>query len=90
MTNKKKNEMQEKAKTTENNELVVKILGVMETLRNNGVAETTSTVLRDEVGTKNRADIRRVMKKLEKEGKVMIGQKKDRKRKQYVYRLKEE
>ena len=87
MTNKKKNEVQEKAKPTENNELAVKILGVMETLRNNGVAETNSTVLRDKVGTKNRAVIRRVMKGLVKQGKVVISEKTLGKRKRYVYRL---
>ncbi|MDH5782524.1 MAG: hypothetical protein OEZ35_02480 [Candidatus Bathyarchaeota archaeon] len=69
------------------NELGAKILGVMETLHSNGIVETTSTVLRDKVGTKNRAVIRRVMKGLVKTGKVEISEKKVGKRKQYLYRL---
>ena len=83
-------EVKEKSKAeepTKNNELAVKILGVMETLRSNGIVEVTSTVLRDKVGTKNRAIIRRTMKGLVKTGKVEISERKVGKRKQYLYRL---
>jgi len=61
-----------KEKPTKNNELAVKVLGVLEILHNNGVTETTSTVLRDKLGTKNRGVVRRVMKILETQGKVVI------------------
>lgn len=87
---KEKIEVEKEKKPTENNELAVKILDVMETLHNNGVTETNSTVLRDKVGTKNRADIRRVMKKLASDGKVVISQKTEGKRRRYTYKLKEE
>lgn len=76
-------------KPTRNNELGTKVLGVMETLRGNGVVEVTSTVLRDKVGTKNRAVIRRTLKGLAQQGKVVISEKTFGKRKQYVYKLKE-
>lgn len=74
-------------KAKPNNELAVKILEVMKTLQANGIEETNSTVLRDKVGTKNRSAIRRVMKLLEKNGKVLISEKTVGKRKQYTYRL---
>ena len=77
----------EKAKPTKNNELAAKVLEVMKTLQANGVTETTSTVLRDKVGTKNRSAIRRVMKFLAEEGKVVIGEKTAGKRRQYTYKL---
>lgn len=87
---KEKKEVKNQKKPTKNNELAVKILGVMETLRNNGVTETTSTVLRDKLGTKNRAVVRRVMRGLVEQGKVVISEKTHGKRKQYFYRLKEQ
>ena len=77
----------EKKKPTKNNELAVKILGVMADLRRNGVKEVNSTVLRDKVGTKNRAVIRRLMKGLVKQGKVVRSEKVHGKRKQYIYKL---
>jgi len=85
----KKEVKKEKSKTKakKNNELAIKVLGVMEALQKNGVTETTSTVLRDKLGTKNRAVIRQVMRGLEKEGKVVISEKAVGKRKQYSYRL---
>lgn len=85
----KKEVKKEKSKTKpkKNNELAIKVLGVMEALQKNGVTETTSTVLRDKLGTKNRAVIRQVMRGLEKEGKVVINEKAVGKRKQYSYRL---
>ena len=86
MAKKEVKEKKSKAKT-KNNQLAVKILDVMETLRNNGVAEATSTVLRDKLGTKNRAVVRRVMKGLAEQGKVVISEKTLGKRKQYTYRL---
>lgn len=88
MAEKKVKEKKSKVEKPEkNNELAVKILGVMETLRNNGVTETTSTVLRDKLGTKNRAVVRRVMKGLAEQGKVVISEKTVGKRKQYIYKL---
>ena len=69
------------------NELAVKILGAMETLRSNGIVEVTSTVLRDKLGTKNRAIIRRTMKGLVATGKVVISERKHGKRRQYLYKL---
>jgi len=85
----KKEVKKEKSKTKpkKNNELAIKVLGVIEALQKNGVTETTSTVLRDKLGTKNRAVIRQVMRGLEKEGKVVISEKVVGKRKQYSYRL---
>lgn len=82
-----KKEKTPKAKPTKNNELAIKILDVMRTLQVNGVTEATSTTLRDKVGTKNRSAIRRVMKLLAKEGKVVISEKTVGKRKRYYYRL---
>lgn len=79
--------MAKKKSKTKNNELAEQILTVMEALQENGIVETNSTVLRDKVGTKNRSAIRRVMKMLAKDGKVVIGQQTTGKRKQYTYRL---
>jgi len=76
-----------KGRPKKNNELGAKVLAIMEALRKNGVTETTSTVLRDKLGTKNRGVIRQVMRRLEKQGKVVIEKKEFGKRKQYVYRL---
>jgi len=76
-----------KEKPTKNNELAIKVLGVLEILQKNGVTETTSTVLRDKLGTKNRGVIRRVMKGLALQGKVVVSEKKLGKRKRYTYRL---
>jgi len=80
-------EVKKDKKPKANNELAVKVLGVLEVLQKNGVAETTSTVLRDKLGTKNRSVIRRVMRGLAQQGKVVISEKKFGKRKQYVYKL---
>ena len=82
-----KKEVKKEYKPAKNNEVAAKILAVMETLRSNGVAETNSTVLRDKVGAKNRAVIRRVMKGLTKQGKVVISEKTHGKRKRYTYKL---
>ena len=74
-----------------NNELAIKVLGIMKTLQANGVVETNSTVLRDKLGLDKetgRDKIRRIMRALNKEGKVVIGEKKlGEKRKRYTYRL---
>jgi hypothetical protein len=65
----------------------------MQTLTQNGIIEVTSTVLRDKLGLDKEAgrdNVRRVMKKLETEGKIIIEKKAfNGKRKRYVYRLKE-
>lgn len=80
-------EKEKKEKPSKNNELAVRILGTMEALRRNGVKETTSTVLRDKLETKNRAVIRRAMKGLVKTGKVVRSEKVHGKRKKYIYKL---
>ena len=84
---KKEEKKLKEAKPSKNNELAVKILAVMADLRRNGVAEINSTTLRDKAGTKNRAVIRRAMKGLAKQGKVVISEKAHGKRKRYIYKL---
>lgn len=83
----KESKQAEKKKSTKNNELTAKILAVMETLRGNGVQEVNSTTLRHKIGTKNRAVIRRAMKGLVKQGKVVINEKAHGRHKQYTYKL---
>jgi len=64
----------------------------MKRLATNRIAECTSTLLRDKLGLDKEAgrdQVRWIMRKLEKAGKVEIGQKEVGKRKQYVYKLKE-
>ena len=53
----------------------MKVLEVMKTLRADDIMEVTSTVLRDKLGTKNRAVIRSAMKNLQKTGMVTIEKK---------------
>ena len=68
------------------------VLAEMKRLAANGIAEVTSTLLRDKLGLdkeSGRDQVRRLVRKLEKSGKVEIGQKEVGKRKQYVYNLKE-
>lgn len=69
------------------------VLSVMQTLTQNGVIEITSTVLRDKLGLdkeSGRDIVRRIMKKLEADGKVVISKKVfNGKRERYVYQLKE-
>jgi predicted transcriptional regulator len=83
----KKESKEAEKKPTKDNELAVKILAVMADLRRNGVTETNSTTLRDKVGTKNRAVIRRAMKGLAETGMVVISEKKVGKRERYTYKL---
>lgn len=70
-----------------------RVLAQMKTLRVNGIKEVTSTVLRDKLALdkeSGRGQIRRVMKRLAKDGKVIISLKSNTgKRKQYMYSLKE-
>lgn len=82
----KKGEVKEK-KPKAKNDLSAKIIGVMQGLLANGVEETNSTVLKDKLKTKNRAVIRKAMKELAKEGKVVIEEKPRGKRKTYTYKL---
>jgi hypothetical protein len=68
-----------------------KALAVMKTLRENDVP-ITNTLLRDKLALdieSGRDHVRRLMRKLETEGKVKIEEKTVGKRKQYIYRLKE-
>ena len=58
---KKEDKKPKEDKPSKNNELAVRILAVIGDLRRNGVTEINSTTLRDKVGTKNRAVIRRAM-----------------------------
>lgn len=70
------------------------VLKVMARLEANGVAEFTSTLLRDKLKLdkeSGRDIVRRVMKKLETAGKIVIEKKAfNGKRKRYAYRLKKE
>lgn len=64
------------------------IVAAMKTLK----GDVTSTVLRDRFGLDKEAgrdQVRRVMRKLEKAGKVTISMKIEGERKRYVYKLKE-
>jgi len=69
------------------------VLAVMEKLGENGIGEVTSRLVSDKLGfadaDKGRGRVRVLMKKLEKVGKVEIGEKEVGKRKQYTYKLKE-
>jgi hypothetical protein len=82
-----------KPKRQKTNELAVKVLGIMRTLKVNGIRETTSTILRDKLHLNKetgRDKVRRIMRHLAKEGKVVITEKKiGEKRKQYIYKLAE-
>ena len=67
------------------------VLAEMKRLAANGVVECTSTLLRDKLALdkeSGRDIVRRLMKKLEADGKVEISVKKQGKRKQYLYTLK--
>jgi hypothetical protein len=67
-----------------------KVLAVMKTLTANGITEFTSTLLRDKLQLdkeSGRDQIRRAMRKLAKDGKVVITEKQHGERKQYVYKL---
>lgn len=72
--------------------LAEKALKIMQKLKKNGIKEFNSTLLRDKLGLdkeSGRDQIRRAMKRLEKDGKVVIEQKAVKgARKRYVYRLK--
>ena len=66
-----------------------KVLAIMKTLRENGVP-ITSTLLRDKLSLdkeSGRDQIRRIAKRLEKDGKITISEKTVGEQKQYVYRL---
>lgn len=68
------------------------MLAEMQRLAANGIKEFTSTLLRDKLGLdkeSGRDQVRRIMKKLEADGKVEIALK-EGKRRQYVYKLREE
>ena len=67
------------------------VLAAMRKLAANGIAECTSTLLRDKLKLdkeSGRDQIRRLMRKLEEAGKVTVGLKQQGKRKQYIYKLK--
>jgi len=79
-------------KKTAPKDLDVQVIATMKTLTQNGVKEFTSTLLRDKLALDRedgRDQIRKVMRKLEAEGKVAITEKPHGKAKQYVYSLKE-
>ena len=66
-----------------------RVLSEMRRLKENGITEFTSTMLRDKLNLdkeSGRDQIRRAMRTLEKDGKVKIAVS-EKKRKQYVYRL---
>lgn len=74
-----------------------RVYAIMQAMAKNGTVEFSSTQLRDKLAgedvefqTKNgRGKVRRAMRKLAEDGKVVIEEKPRGKRKQYVYRLKE-
>ena len=70
------------------------VLAILEKLTENGVTEVTSRLISDKLGLepdKGRNLVRRLMKKLQKDGKVVIESKAVQgKRKTYIYRLKRE
>ena len=81
----------EQAKATPEDQALT-IISLMKTLRENGIKEFTSTTLRNTLRLNNKkgsAIIRHLMRKLEAEGKVVIGERKKGMLKQYVYSLKE-
>ncbi len=86
----KREKSSKSAKVSE--ELAPKVLEIMAKLQANGV-EISSRLISDKLGLeadKGRGAVRRIMKQLEKAGKVVIEQKASKgKRKQYVYKLKE-
>ena len=73
--------------------LAEQIVDVMRKLKENGVEECTSTLVRDKLELdkeSGRDQVRRAMKKLEKDGKVVVEKKKiGEKKKRFVYWLKE-
>lgn len=89
---KEKAESKVKSERAENQRLLEeRVLAQMKTLGENGIKEFTSTLLRDKLGLdkeSGRDQVRKIMHKLEKEGKVAIAEKAVGKRKQYVYSLK--
>ena len=71
--------------------LAEQVLVIMQKLKENGVEEVTSRLISDKLGLDKeigRSVVRRAMKALEKDGKVVIERKAGTKR-QYAYRLKE-
>ena len=81
----------EQAKATPEDQALT-IISLMKTLRENGITKVTSRLLKDKLGLDaehGRGQIRRLMRKLEAEGKVIISEKTVGKQKQYVYSLKE-
>ena len=70
--------------------LAERVYALMQKLKANGITEFTSTLLRDKLALSKESGrdmIRRAMKRLEKDGKVVIAVKEGAKRKQYVYKL---
>ena len=68
------------------------VLNLMVKLKANGVAETTTSLFVEKLSLdkeSGRDQIRRLMRKLEADGKVVISRKEQGKRKQYVFKLKE-
>jgi len=66
------------------------VLAEMKRLGANGIAEVHSRLISDKLGLdkeSGRDQVRRIVRKLEKAGKVEIGQKEVGKRRQYVYKL---
>jgi hypothetical protein len=82
----------EKAAEPEKEKLLdQRVYAQMKLLAANGVKEFTSTLLRDKLSLDSesgRDQVRRAMKRLEKDGKITISEKANGKRKQYVYALK--
>ncbi len=92
-TEQPKAEVKAEVKAKENEKLLEeRVLGQMKLLAANGIKEFTSTVLRDKLNLdkeNGRDIIRKVMKRLKKDGKIITGEKTVGKLKRYVYSLKE-
>lgn len=76
-----------------NGELAQKMLDVLATLKANGINETTSPILRDKLELDKetgRDTVRCVMRKLADQGKVVMGEKVNGKKKLYTFSLAEQ
>lgn len=81
--------MGEEKKLSNMDKLKARILTVMEEQKANGILETNTGVLKEKLKEKSRGGIRRAMRMLAKDGKVIIGKEVHGKRKRYTYKLAE-
>jgi predicted transcriptional regulator len=89
---KKKPSKPEKPISDKRKALEEEVLNLMTKFAENGITEVGSRLVADKLGLepdRGRQQVRALMKRLEKAGKVVISQKQQGKRKQYIYTLKE-